>query len=102
VRRALGYVRQKCGVDRPLIDQSFQTDGCFLFIQELESLINASKGEQMAMPDLLPQLNRIERDQRGLPLKLYKPLFEAIVFAVLSLGFEVQALSPAARHRRRR
>src|ERR1700683_1658629 len=25
VRRALDYVRQKCRVDRPLIDQSFQT-----------------------------------------------------------------------------
>ena len=71
VRRALDYVQQRCGVNRPLIDQSFQTDGRFLFIQQLERLINASKGGQMAMPDLLPQLNRIERDPQGLPLKLY-------------------------------
>src|SRR5580658_591007 len=26
VRRALDYVQRKCGVNRPLIDQSFQTD----------------------------------------------------------------------------
>ncbi len=71
VRRALDYVQQKCGLDRPLIDQSFQTDGRFLFIQQLEQLINASRGGQMAMPDLLPQLDRIERDPKGLPLKLY-------------------------------
>ena len=26
---------------------------------------------QMAMPDLLPRLDRIERDSQGLPLRLY-------------------------------
>jgi uncharacterized protein (DUF433 family) len=71
VRSALHYVQQKCNVERPLIDQSFQTDGRFLFIEQLERLINASKDGQMAMPDLLPQLDRIERDPKGLPLKLY-------------------------------
>ena len=71
VRRALDYVRKQCGVDRPLIDQSFQTDGRFLFIERLEELVNASKGGQLAMPDLLPQLARIDRDVAGFPVKLY-------------------------------
>lgn len=71
VRKALTYVQKKCHVARPLIDQSFQTDGCFLFIEQLERLVNASKGGQLAMPDLLPQLDRIERDSAGLPMKLY-------------------------------
>jgi uncharacterized protein (DUF433 family) len=71
VRRALDYVREQRAIERPLIDQSFQTDGCFLFIEELERLVNASKGGQLAMPDLLPQLERIERDPFGLPAKLY-------------------------------
>ncbi len=71
VRSALDYVKRKCEVNRPLIDQSFQTDGRFLFIERLEQLINASKAGQLAMPDLLPQLNRIERDPQGLPLKLF-------------------------------
>jgi uncharacterized protein (DUF433 family) len=71
VRRALDYVQKRCGVERPLIDQSFQTDGRFLFIERLEQLINASKGGQLAMPDLLPQLDRIDRDPAGLPAKLY-------------------------------
>jgi uncharacterized protein (DUF433 family) len=71
VRRALDYVRTKCEVERPLIDQSFQTDGRFLFIERLEQLINASKYGQLAMPDLLPQLDRIDRDPAGLPVKLY-------------------------------
>jgi len=71
VRRALEYVQKKCDVKRPLIDQSFETDGRFLFIKQLERLVNASKGGQLAMPDLLPQLERIERDPAGLPTKLY-------------------------------
>ncbi len=71
IRRALDYVREACNVERPLIDQSFQTDGRFLFIKELERLINASKGGQLAMPDLLPQLQRVERDPSGFPIKLY-------------------------------
>jgi uncharacterized protein (DUF433 family) len=70
VRRALEYVRNKCGVERPLIDQGFQTDGRFLFVEHLERLISASKGGQMAMPDLMPRLERIERDSKGLPLRL--------------------------------
>jgi len=71
IRRALDYVQRKCGVERPLIDQSFQTDGRSLFIERLEQLINASKGGQLAMPDLLPELDRIDRDVAGLPVKLY-------------------------------
>jgi uncharacterized protein (DUF433 family) len=71
IRRALDYVQRKCEVHRPLIDQSFQTDGRFLFIERLEQLINASKGGQLAMPDLLPQLARIDRDEAGLPAKLF-------------------------------
>jgi uncharacterized protein (DUF433 family) len=71
IRSALAYVQKKCGVDRPLIDQSFQTDGRFLFIEHLERLVNASKDGQLAIPDLLPQLQRIERDTSGLPVRFY-------------------------------
>ena len=71
IRRALDYVQKDLGVTRPLIEQSFQTDGRFLFIEQLERLVNASKGGQLAMPDLLPRLERIDRDPAGLPSKLY-------------------------------
>lgn len=71
IRSALDYVQKRCGVDRPLIDQSFQTDGRFLFIEQIERLVNASKGGQLAIPDLLPQLQRIERDPSGLPVRFY-------------------------------
>jgi uncharacterized protein (DUF433 family) len=71
IRRALDYVQKRCGVERPLIDQSFQTDGHSLFIERLEQLINASKDGQLAMPDFWPELDRIDRDVAGLPVKLY-------------------------------
>jgi uncharacterized protein (DUF433 family) len=71
VRRALDFVQQEYGCPRPLIEESFQTDGRFLFIQKLEQLINASKGGQLAVPELLPRLERIERDSSGIPIQLF-------------------------------
>jgi len=93
VRRALDFVQQKCGVSRPLIDQSFQTDGRFLFIEKLERLINASKGGQLAMPDLLPQLDRIERDPQGLPQKLY-PFTRASELPVSAPNPKIVVMNP--------
>jgi uncharacterized protein (DUF433 family) len=71
IRHALDYVQKHLGVTRPLVEQNFQTDGQSLFIEQLEHLVNASKGGQLAMPDLLPRLERIDRDPAGLPLRLY-------------------------------
>lgn len=93
VRRALGYVQKKCDVERPLIDQSFQTDGRFLFIEQLERLVNASKGGQLALPDLLPQLDRIERDPAGLPTKLY-PFTRAVDHSHTASDPKVVVMNP--------
>jgi uncharacterized protein (DUF433 family) len=71
VRKALAYVKEQCGVARPLVEESFETNGHSLFIKRLGELINASKGGQVALPNLLPQLDRIEWDDLGRPLQLY-------------------------------
>lgn len=72
VRRALNYVREHYGVERPLVEQSFQTDGLSLFIDRYGALINVSQAGQQAIREFLEHhLERIERDARGLPLKLY-------------------------------
>lgn len=72
VRRALQYVRQQFHVERPLIHQSFQTNGLDLFIEHWDELINVSRGGQQAMKDILnAYLRRIDRDQAGLPIRLY-------------------------------
>lgn len=72
VRRALDYVRREFDVPRPLIDQAFQTDGLDLFVERYGKLINASREGQQAMKEIMSvYLQRIERDTRGLPIKLY-------------------------------
>jgi uncharacterized protein (DUF433 family) len=72
VRTALDYVRRQFKVERPLIEQAFQTDGLDLFVERYGELINASREGQRAMKEILGvYLRRIERDTKGLPVKLY-------------------------------
>jgi len=72
VRAALDYVRKQFQVERPLIDEAFQTDGLDLFVERYGEMINASREGQRAMKEILSvYLQRIERDTRGLPIKLY-------------------------------
>jgi uncharacterized protein (DUF433 family) len=72
VRRALSYVQRHLDVDRPLINQTFETDGRSLFVEKYQQLINASGQGQIVMEELLlVRLTRIERDEHGLPVQLY-------------------------------
>lgn len=72
VRTALAYVRRQFQIVRPLMDQSFQTDGLDLFVERYGELINASREGQRAMKEIIGvYLKRIERDAEGLPIKLY-------------------------------
>lgn len=72
VRNALDYVRRQFRIERPLVDQAFQTDGLDLFVERYGGLINASREGQRAMKELIGvYLKRIERDAMGLPIKLF-------------------------------
>jgi len=72
VRAALDYVKRQFHIDRPLIDQTFQTDGLDLFVERYGELINASREGQHAMKEIISvYLQRVERDTKGLPIKLY-------------------------------
>ena len=72
VRKALDYVQREFRVERPLINQAFQTDGLDLFVERYGELINASREGQRAMKEIIGvYLKRIERDANGLPIKLY-------------------------------
>jgi uncharacterized protein (DUF433 family) len=72
VRTALDYVRRQFRIERSLIDQAFQTDGLDLFVERYGELINASREGQRAMKEIIGlYLKRIERDSKGLPIKLY-------------------------------
>jgi uncharacterized protein (DUF433 family) len=72
VRRALNYLKRHFHIERPLIDQTFQTDGLDLFVERYGDLINVSREGQQAMKEIISvYLKRIERDSKGLPVKLY-------------------------------
>ena len=62
VRRAVEFVQERLGVDRPLLDQQFETDGVEIFVRELGQLVSASQSGQLAFREVLQQhLSRIER-----------------------------------------
>jgi uncharacterized protein (DUF433 family) len=72
IRRGLDYVVCKLGAKRPLIDREFATNGVDLFVGHLGEVTNISKDGQIEMVDLIrAYLDRIDRDAKGLPIKLY-------------------------------
>ncbi len=72
VRKALDYVRRQFRIERPLINEAFQTDGLDLFVERYGELINASREGQRAMKEIIGvYLKRIEWDAKGLPIRLY-------------------------------
>ena len=72
VRKALKYVQDHLNLNRPLVQAAFETDGVSLFVERLGQLINASQEGQTAMREILQaHLRRIERDGKGLPIKLF-------------------------------
>lgn len=72
IRTALEYTQKQLGVPRPLAEQQFETNGVDLFVEKLGELVNVSANGQSAMRDILHcHLKRIERDPRGVPIKLF-------------------------------
>jgi uncharacterized protein (DUF433 family) len=72
IRRAISYVKKELGVERPLVEQNFETDGASLFVKSFGHLINASDEGQLAMEQLLrASLQRIDRDERGIAERFY-------------------------------
>lgn len=72
VRTALGYVSREYRLKHPLVEQEFETDGVDLFVQRYGKLINATRDGQIGLADVFRHaLKRIERDESGLPIKLY-------------------------------
>jgi uncharacterized protein (DUF433 family) len=72
VRIAIEYLRQKLGSQHPLADFRFQTDGVDLFLERYGELVNVSRAGQMAMREMLQaHLQRVDRDSKGRPIRLY-------------------------------
>lgn len=72
VRRALKFVSKHLGIERPLAQTQFATQGVDLFVEELDRILNVSRDGQVEMADLIRvHLQRIDRDSHGVPIRLY-------------------------------
>jgi uncharacterized protein (DUF433 family) len=96
VRSALEYVQRHHHIERPLIDQSFQTDGLDLFVEHYGKLINASREGQEAMKEIIGvYLKRIDRDANGLPIRFYPFTRDNESDAAPKLDPKVVVMNPA-------
>lgn len=72
VRRALDFVGDRLGIDRPLVHARFQTDGVDLFLDHAGVLVNASRAGQSSWRQIIgDDLQRIECDESGLAARLF-------------------------------
>jgi len=72
IRRGLKFLTEKLGSERPLLGARFATHGAKLFVERMGEIINLSETGQVEMADLIrAYLERVERDTKGLPIKLY-------------------------------
>jgi uncharacterized protein (DUF433 family) len=72
VRRAITFLKKELGSPHPLADHKFETNGVDLFVERCRPVVSVSRDGQPAVRQLLKaHLGRIERDENGLPLRLY-------------------------------
>ena len=72
IRRALRFLAERFDSKRPLLEEQFATRGAELFVERLGKIINLSRHGQVEIAELIHiYLTRVERDPKGLPVKLY-------------------------------
>jgi uncharacterized protein (DUF433 family) len=57
---AIDFVGKEFGLEHPLIEQKFKTDGARLFVDKLGTLIDATGFGQTVMPEMMGHLERLE------------------------------------------
>ncbi|HSF67706.1 MAG TPA: DUF433 domain-containing protein [Nitrospiraceae bacterium] len=68
----MDYLTDHYPSKHPLAEEDFATDGINLFAEKYGLLVNLSAEGQLAIRELLEaHLKRIERDQAGIPVRLY-------------------------------
>ena len=72
VRDSVAFVRKQLKMDRPLLSSEFQTNGAHLFIEHAGVMLNASREGQTSLSQAFERdLSRVERDARGIPVRLF-------------------------------
>ena len=71
-RASVALLRKRFSVERPLVAEQFETDGIDLFVQKYGQLLNVTQDGQAVMRHVLEaSLKRIERDDHGIPIRLF-------------------------------
>jgi uncharacterized protein (DUF433 family) len=76
VRAALRFTGEKLGARRPLIEETFYSDGINLLVERLASLIDTSDGQTVMRGVLVNSLHRVERGTDGRVVRFYPWLNE--------------------------
>ena len=72
VRSSIDLVQRRFKIERPLVSTQFATDGIDLFVERYGKLLNVTRDGQVEMRELLEaSLKRIERDDHGIPIRLF-------------------------------
>lgn len=72
MRAAVAFLERRYQSRHPLAEHQFETDGLDLFVRKAGLLINLTQAGQLAMREVVSAyLRRIERDVKGLPIRLY-------------------------------
>jgi uncharacterized protein (DUF433 family) len=72
IRSAIEHLQERYGIEHPLADARFKTDGLSLFIEVLGDLVNVSMQGQVAMREVMEaHLERVDHDARGLAARLF-------------------------------
>lgn len=72
VRKALAWLERSGASRHPLADHELLTDNLDLFLEQYGDLINVSQDGQIEMKKVvLAYLRRIERNPKGVPIRLY-------------------------------
>lgn len=72
IRSVIEFLQGHYGVDHPLADARFKTDGLSLFIEILGQLVNVTMQGQLAIREVMEaHLQRVEHDSEGLAARLF-------------------------------
>ena len=72
LRAVIRYLEDTFGSPHPLLSQRMLTDGVSVFVERTGELIDATKGGQLAMRQLMEaHLQRIDQDVDGLAIRLF-------------------------------
>jgi uncharacterized protein (DUF433 family) len=72
IRDSLDFVCHTLSITRPLAAVEFQANGVDLFVEQFGNILNVSKDGQIEIAHLMrAYLRRIQRDERGVPIRLF-------------------------------